>query len=357
MKSNNPAWNTSSSRRKSIDPTKADKSKRATRYPNVNMKLKTTCLLLPLATSLALPARAIEAPEDDAPPPAAALDAAAPKEAEPGKPAAAEKTAYLGVTTTEIPEMLNDHLGLKPGDGIIVRSVLPDGPAAKAGIAVNDVIRQLNGKAVGTAADLTASIRDHKPGDKVKLAVIQKGKETAIEVTLGERPDQVAGLRVEPLDQLRLQGMPDELADRVRRMIEGNLGGNDPAHPAPQIEDAMRQMKERMEKAMGGIKIEEGMLNLEGPGLNGGIEVQRGATFRMMDENGSVEFKSNDGSKEVTVRDKDNNITWTGPWDTEQDKAAAPDDVRKRVERLNIDDNFKGNGFRLNIRPGGAEPE
>jgi len=325
------------------------------------MKLTKSYLFLPLAAaSLAVTARAIEAPEDDAPPPKAALEEAAPQAgADEQPPAAKEKTAYLGVVTTEIPEMLNEHLGLKPGDGILVRSVLPDGPAAKAGIAVNDVIRQLDGKAVGSAADLTKEIREHQPGDKVKLSVIQKGKESAIEVTLGERPDQVAGLQVQPLDDLKLQGMPEELADRVRRMIEGNLGGVDPANPAPQIEDAMRQMKERMEKAMGGIKIEEGMLNLEGPALGGGgIEVQSGATFRMMDGEGSVEFKSKDGSKEVTVRDKDNNITWTGPWDTEQDKAAAPDDIRQRVERLNIQDNFKGNGFRFNIRPGGGpEPE
>lgn len=321
------------------------------------MKLIHSHLILPFAAiSLTATARAIEAPEDDAPPPQAALQEAAPTpQAADAAAAAKEKSAYLGVVTTEIPEMLNEHLGLKPGDGILVRSVLPEGPAAKAGIAVNDVIRQLDGKAVGSAADLTQQIRGHQPGDKVKLSVIQKGKESAVEVTLGERPDQLAGLQVQPLDELKFQGMPDELADRVRRMIEGNLGGADPANPAPQIEDAMRQMKERMEKAMGGIRIEEGMLNLEGqaPG-GGGIEVQSGATFRMMDGEGSVEFKSNDGAKEVTVRDKDNNITWTGPWDTEQDKAAAPDDIRQRVERLNIQDNLKGNGFRFNLRPGGG---
>jgi hypothetical protein len=71
----------------------------------------------------------------------------------------------------------------------------------------------------------------------------------------------------------------------------------------------------------------------------------------MMDDQGSVEIKSNDGSKEVTIRDKGNNITWTGPWDTEQDKAAAPEDVRTRVERLNFDTKFKGNGLRLQMRP------
>jgi hypothetical protein len=116
------------------------------------------------------------------------------------------------------------------------------------------------------------------------------------------------------------------------------------------MEDAMRQMRERMEKALGGIQ-------LQAPEFGGKLEVQQGATFKMLDDQGSVEIKSNNGSKEVTIRDKDNNITWTGPWDTEQDKAAAPEDVRKRIERLNIDTDFKGDGFRFNLRPDGVAPE
>jgi hypothetical protein len=72
-----------------------------------------------------------------------------------------------------------------------------------------------------------------------------------------------------------------------------------------------------------------------------------------MDEQGSIELKSTDGSKEVTIRDKENNITWTGPWDTEQDRAAAPDDVRQRVERLNLDTRIQGNGIHLR---GGFQP-
>jgi hypothetical protein len=83
-----------------------------------------------------------------------------------------------------------------------------------------------------------------------------------------------------------------------------------------------------------------------------------------MDEQGSIELKSNDGSKEVTLRDKDNALTWSGPWDTEQDKAAAPQDVRQRIDRLHLDSTFQGNGLRLrggfnlpNDAPDGPAPE
>ncbi len=125
-------------------------------------------------------------------------------------------------------------------------------------------------------------------------------------------------------------------------MIDDNLVGPD---AAPQLDEAMRDMKRRMEEAMRGHN------DLPAPGIHGKVDVQQGATIRMLDQNGSIELKSNDGGKEVTIRDKDDNITWTGPWDTEQDKAAAPEDYRKRMDRLNLDTAFKGNGIRLRARP------
>ena len=120
---------------------------------------------------------------------------------------------------------------------------------------------------------------------------------------------------------------------------------------APKLEAEMHEMKQRMEKAMQGLNG----LNVP-PAAPGGprIEVQQGATIRLMDEQGSIELKSNDGGKEVTIRDKDNKISWNGPWDTDQDKAAAPEDVRQRMERLNLDSKFQGNGLRLQL--GGAPP-
>jgi serine protease Do len=343
-----------------------DKSPDQTRFGIVNMK--TTSQLIPvpvLAIALAIPAAAIEAPVDDAPAPAAQEPeqnaGEAPKaKHEPeaaAKDQARQKSAYLGVVTTEVPEMLNDHLGLKAGEGIIVRSVMPDGPADKAGIRVHDVITRVDDEVVASAVDLTGRISAHKPGDKVRIDVIQKGKAAKLEVGLGVRPDQFGGINLQPLDNLQLDGMPEDMAGRIRRMIEGNVGGldlnlqgNGEIQQPPQIEDAMREMRQRMEKALGRIQ-------LQAPGFGGKIEVHQGATFKMMDEQGSVEIKSNEGSKEVTVRDKENEITWNGPWDTDQDKAAAPDDIRARVERLNINGNFKGNGFRFRMGPGGIGAE
>ena len=289
----------------------------------------------------AMPVFAIEAPPDDAPPPVEVTPPAA------AGPVEKADVAYLGVVSAAVPEMLVEHLKLKAGEGVIVKAVMPAGPAAKAGLAVHDVITRVGDDPVGSSEELTARIAARKPGETIRLDVIHQGKAAGLDVTLGNRPEQLPAPELGALDQLNLDGVPKDLADRVRRMIEGNLGelkldfekGIDDA--APQIEDAMRQMRERMGQAMEGLQI---------PGIpqQGGIEIHQGATFRLMDEQGSIELKSNEGGKEITVRDKDQNITWTGPWDTDQDKAAAPEDVRRRVERLDFDSG--ANGLRLRLR-------
>jgi serine protease Do len=307
-----------------------------------------TTITVTLAALFAMRAHAIETPADDAPPPPIAGAIPADNDA---KPEVKAETAYLGVVSSEIPEMLAAHIGVKQGEGIVVRAVMPDSPAAKAGIANYDVITRVAGQAVGSSEDLTKQVTAHKPGETVHLNLIHEGKATEADVTLGERPAQFADIDARPLDPLNLDGIPKELADRVRDMIQGNLGGlqmqfgpNGGIADDPQINEAMRDMKLRMENAMKGLKAPD----LQ---MKGGIDIQQGATIRMLDGDGSIELKSSDGGKEVTIRDKDNKITWTGPWDTEQDKAAAPDDVRERVERLNLDTTFKGNGLRLRMRP------
>jgi hypothetical protein len=146
---------------------------------------------------------------------------------------------------------------------------------------------------------------------------------------------------------MNLEGLPNDLAERVRKAIEGNIGGldlhfgEDAGQVPPAMEEAMKELKERMR---GGL-----LPNNDEP--RGKVEMRSGATFRMKDPQGSIEIKTNDGSKEVIIRDSNDKITWNGPWDTEQDKAAAPEDVRKRVESLNLDPDFKGNGLRLRPRP------
>src|SRR5262249_58522019 len=51
-----------------------------------------------------------------------------------------------------------EQLGLKKGEGVVVENVLPDSPAAEAGVQSGDVILQANQTAVGSVAELIKEV-------------------------------------------------------------------------------------------------------------------------------------------------------------------------------------------------------
>lgn len=79
--------------------------------------------------------------------------------------------------------MWNDRprLGLRVQDtensaGVTVKDIDDDdSPAAKAGLKENDVITEVNGKAVQTVKDIKDQLKDLKPGDDVKLQYKRNG--------------------------------------------------------------------------------------------------------------------------------------------------------------------------------------
>ncbi|WP_405615521.1 S1C family serine protease [Streptomyces sp. NBC_01508] len=66
-------------------------------------------------------------------------------------------------------------------------AVTPDGPAAKAGLKSGDVITKFNDVPIDSGPTLISEIWTHKPGDKIKITYTRDGKESQVEVTLGER--------------------------------------------------------------------------------------------------------------------------------------------------------------------------
>ena len=90
--------------------------------------------------------------------------------------------AYLGVSSTLDP---ND-------DGAVVAAITPDGPAASSDLRQGDRITAVDDSSVQDPSDLSSSVLEHKPGERVKLKVVRGGQQRTIEVQLGTRPDQVA---------------------------------------------------------------------------------------------------------------------------------------------------------------------
>ncbi|MGH8869265.1 MAG: S1C family serine protease [Actinomycetes bacterium] len=74
-------------------------------------------------------------------------------------------------------------LGDPPGES---PAVLPDGPAAKAGLRGGDIVVALDGDRVTSAEELITAIRSHVPGDKVSLTYRRGGEEHKVSLTLVE---------------------------------------------------------------------------------------------------------------------------------------------------------------------------
>jgi putative serine protease PepD len=93
---------------------------------------------------------------------------------------AAPEHAYLGVST-----------GAAPNGGAQVGEATAGGPAADAGIRPGDVITEVDGRQVNDPEDVAQAIEDNQPGDRVEVKVQRGGSEQTIEVTLGQRPEQL----------------------------------------------------------------------------------------------------------------------------------------------------------------------
>ncbi|WP_031071766.1 S1C family serine protease [Streptomyces sp. NRRL S-118] len=66
-------------------------------------------------------------------------------------------------------------------------AITPGGPAAKAGLKPGDVIIKFGNRAIDSGPTLISEIWTHQPGDSVPLTYKRGGKESTVQVTLGER--------------------------------------------------------------------------------------------------------------------------------------------------------------------------
>ncbi len=90
-----------------------------------------------------------------------------------------------GLTYSPVPEALAEQLQLPLGTGLLVTVVVADSPFGKAGVKKNDVITKINGTSIlYQRRDIYRTMSAMKPGEVASLTVLNKGKETKVEVTV-----------------------------------------------------------------------------------------------------------------------------------------------------------------------------
>ncbi|MCE9544242.1 MAG: PDZ domain-containing protein [Planctomycetia bacterium] len=133
---------------------------------------------------------------------------------------------WLGIMSQPAPEVLREQLALPAGTGLVVHDVLPEGPAAKAGLKRNDVLLTADGKPLADVAALSKIV--NQPGAKeFELSILRAGKPQTVKITPAERPmPDFVKFAPQGADRKAVE----EWADQLRRMAgEGQRVG--PGHP------------------------------------------------------------------------------------------------------------------------------
>jgi S1-C subfamily serine protease len=115
---------------------------------------------------------------------------------------------WLGVKMQAIDDRAAEAIRLPTEKGVLVAEVVPNSPAAKAGLKGGktrvvvdgvtymlggDVIAKVDGREVATVEDVIDAVRSKEPGDTVTLQVQRDGDTKVVKVELGRQPADAAG--------------------------------------------------------------------------------------------------------------------------------------------------------------------
>lgn len=331
------------------------------------MKIKTIAVLaavslLPLSGFSQTPTPVPPIPPVPAVPPVPPVPAVPSRDKGPKVP-----VTYLGVETSEVPRVVSEQLGLAKGFGLVVDYVVPDGPAAVAGLQQSDIIKMLNDQILTEPDQLAKLVRSFAEGTSVTLTVLRKGAETKVTVKLGKREvsqrsfmhgfgkkwgnmhdfgeemgkfgEEMGKLGVdignlnlghvggrEAADQMREQAreqarLAREEGRRARELArdESRRARDEARRAADEVRRAAREMR-ISRRDDGGVKSTT-------------IDMAR-AQIIFHDAQGELKIENLEGKKMLTAKDSQGRLVFSGPISTKEELDKVPADVRQRYEKL-----------------------
>lgn len=93
---------------------------------------------------------------------------------------------YIGVDGQDINAVTSRLLGSDHIGGIVILGVDPNGPAAKAGFMVRDIILKIDGHKINGRQSVMDTVTDLRPGSVVEFTLLRKGEEITLPVTIAE---------------------------------------------------------------------------------------------------------------------------------------------------------------------------
>jgi serine protease DegQ len=98
---------------------------------------------------------------------------------------------WIGIESQDITPELADSFGLARSSGAIIAGVVRNGPADRAGIRPGDILLTVQGKPVANTNEMLTMIAQLAPGEKARMTVMRKNRESTLDVMVGRRPRAV----------------------------------------------------------------------------------------------------------------------------------------------------------------------
>jgi hypothetical protein len=322
--------------------------------------------LLPIAAFTQPPPNPPNPPNPPGPPPGTAPER---HEKMPRVP-----VTYLGVETSGVPRVVSEQLGLPKGFGLVVDYVVPEGPAAAAGVQQNDILKMLNDQILTEPDQLSKLVRSFSEGTTVTLTVLRKGKEEKIGVKLSKKEvpqerefgpgrhrhdfnfngmdfgdfgmndlkDQMDHLR-EQLGNEK-QGMIHDAvmtaqaeAQRVREEAQRRRDMSQQMRDqAQRIRDEARRVRDEARRAAGNGNVTI-TTDQDGGLKTTKIDIGK-AQIVYSDDKGELRVEKVDGKKVLTAKDPQGLLLFSGPVETKEELDKVPAEVRQRYEKLQQND-------------------
>ena len=153
--------------------------------------------------------------------------------------------SYLGVHLLDITPELREHFGATANVGVLVSAIAEDSPAAKAGIAVGDVLTTVDGDEVARTGQVLRKLAGRDEGETVEVGLVRDRRSLSVDTVLAARPRRqvdLAPMFWSPGDgERRVLRLPN-------RVIEIERGD---------LDEAFSELHERLESPEWREKIEE----------------------------------------------------------------------------------------------------
>jgi len=209
---------------------------------------------------------------------------------------------WLGVRISPVPAALAAHLASK-GSGAMVANLVKGSPAHEVGIKRYDVIVGLDDDAIKDGPGLIEAVTSRKPGDHIKLWVIQEGEKTQIPLVLGK---PVGADKARFVHKESFPGPLNVQKDIMRLhphvMLRKGKGGVDwEKMEGKDLPEEIRKMLKSMPKGFSKIA----------PGAGANVSVSAKTVIHTKDSNGTDVRIEQDETGKITVcrkqRDDDGN--------------------------------------------------